>query len=522
MTEESLRHSIIRVFTQIKRQLFQKSNLVYNSPALPWVIIGLGVVLRLVQYLFNRSLWFDESLLALNIIDRSFWGLLQLLDHNQGAPIGFLLLEKLVIQVFGQSEYALRLFPFLSGIASLFIFYEVAKHYVKTKAVLIALSLFAISGPLIYYSVDVKQYSSDVAIALLIYWATIHLRAKGSSIPRIVLLGILGALAIWFSHPAVFVLGGLLVSLTLFSLKRKEWTTIGRMTIAYLFWALSLVAVYFISLHSLSQHQALLNYWSGSFMPFPPLSLSEVKWFVTAFFRIFQYPGGYRELPGIAALAFLIGCISMFSRRKERFLILMLPAFLVLLASGFHKYPFSGRLLLFLTPSLLLLIAEGAEKIRDRTKHNWPIIGIALVGLLFFHPVLSAGYHLIRPRTMEEIKPVMSYVRTHYQDGDVLYLYCYAQYAFKYYSEGYGFERSDYMVGESKSVQGDWGNYKSELDELRGNSRVWILFSHVESCNWEGKGVDDEKLFLHYLDSQGKRLDFFKRTGATVYLYDLR
>jgi len=264
MTEKFSAPNIIRVFTQIKRQLFQKSNLVYNSPALPWVIIGLGVVLRLVQYLFNRSLWFDESLLALNIIDRSFLGLLRLLDYNQGAPIGFLLLEKLVIQVFGQSEYALRLFPFLSGIASLFIFYDVAKRYVKTKAVLIALSLFAISGPLIYYSVEVKQYSSDVAIALLIYWVIIHLQAKGLSIPRIVLLGILGALAIWFSHPAVFVLGGVLVSLTLFSLKRKEWTTIGRMTIAYLFWALSLITVYFVSLHRLSKHQLLLNYWSGS------------------------------------------------------------------------------------------------------------------------------------------------------------------------------------------------------------------------------------------------------------------
>lgn len=522
MTEKFPGHNIIRAFTQIKRQLFQKSNLVYNSPALPWVIISFGVVLRLVQYLFNRSLWFDESLLALNIINRSFLGLLQPLGYNQGAPIGFLLLEKLIIQVFGQSEYALRLFPFLSGIASLFIFYDVAKRYVKTKAVLIALSLFAISGPLIYYSVEVKQYSSDVAIALLIYWATIHLRAKGLSIPRIVLLGILGALAIWFSHPAVFVLGGVLVSLTLFYLKRKDWATIGRMIVAYLFWALSLLTVYFVSLHSLSQHQALLNYWSGSFMPFPPWSLSEVKWFVTAFFRVFQHTAGYRELPGIAALAFLIGCISMFSRRKERFLILVLPAFLALLASAFHKYPFSGRLLLFFAPSLLLLIAEGAEKIRDRTKHNWPIMGIVLVGLLFLHPVLSAGYYLIRPRTMEEIKPVMNYVRIHRQDGDALYLYRYAQYAFKYYSEGYGFERSDYMVGESKSVKGDWGNYRNELDELRGNSRVWILFSHVESCNWGGKGVDDEKLFLHYLDSRGKRLGSFKRTGAAVYLYDLR
>ena len=33
-------------------------------------IIGLGVILRLRQYLVNRSLWLDEALITLNIIKR--------------------------------------------------------------------------------------------------------------------------------------------------------------------------------------------------------------------------------------------------------------------------------------------------------------------------------------------------------------------------------------------------------------------------------------------------------------------
>jgi len=131
------------------------------------MIICFGIVLRLRQYLFNRSLWLDEALLTLNIISRSFLELLQPLDYRQGAPIGFLFLEKLAVQLFGNSEYVLRLFPFLCGIISLFLFYKVATHYINIKAVLIALGLFAISGWLVYYSSEVKQYSSDVAIVLL-------------------------------------------------------------------------------------------------------------------------------------------------------------------------------------------------------------------------------------------------------------------------------------------------------------------------------------------------------------------
>ena len=81
--------------------------------------VFLGVLVRTVQYLSNRSLWGDEVNLALNIIDRSYGELSQVLDNNQAAPLGFLWLEKLATQIWGNSEYALRLFPFLSSIVSL-------------------------------------------------------------------------------------------------------------------------------------------------------------------------------------------------------------------------------------------------------------------------------------------------------------------------------------------------------------------------------------------------------------------
>ncbi|MCX7754677.1 MAG: hypothetical protein N2117_05455, partial [Anaerolineales bacterium] len=83
-----------------------------------WGLIGLGLVLRLRQYLINRSLWLDEAMLALNILHKDVWGLLGRLDYEQGAPVGFLLLEKLVVTLLGDGERALRLLPFLAGCAS--------------------------------------------------------------------------------------------------------------------------------------------------------------------------------------------------------------------------------------------------------------------------------------------------------------------------------------------------------------------------------------------------------------------
>ena len=95
----------------------------HETKHLLWGIVGFGITLRIVQYFHNRSLWLDEAMLGLNIINRSFAQLLMPLDYNQVcAPIGFLLTEKLFVELFGPSEYALRLFPFLCGLISLFLF----------------------------------------------------------------------------------------------------------------------------------------------------------------------------------------------------------------------------------------------------------------------------------------------------------------------------------------------------------------------------------------------------------------
>jgi predicted membrane-bound mannosyltransferase len=133
-----------------------------------WTAAVLGCLLRIVQYRLDRSLWMDEAYVSLNILHRSFAGLCRALDYHQGAPIGFLLLEKSAVRLWGGGEYVLRLFPLLAGIASVLLFYRLASKALPARAVPVAVGLFAISPSLIYYSSEVKQYSSDVAIALLL------------------------------------------------------------------------------------------------------------------------------------------------------------------------------------------------------------------------------------------------------------------------------------------------------------------------------------------------------------------
>src|SRR5437870_13922111 len=97
----NLRSFIIRklpaILTPTSDIVTAKSNIFSTSKRLPWVIIFLGVALRLAQYLANRSLWLDESYLAFNIVQRSFSQLFGPLDYHKVEPIGFLLIEKVAV-----------------------------------------------------------------------------------------------------------------------------------------------------------------------------------------------------------------------------------------------------------------------------------------------------------------------------------------------------------------------------------------------------------------------------------------
>src|SRR5215216_2407681 len=233
----------------------------YTAERLSWAVIAFGILLRAAQYLFNPSLYVDEGALALNVINRSFAGLLQPLDSNQAAPFGFLALERIALLAFGGSEYSLRLFPFLFSVASLFLFYHVARHCLAAWAVPIALAFFAASGHVIYYASQIKQYSSDVAITLLIVLIGLDVARKELIARRAALLAITGAVVVWFSHPSVFVLAGVGSTLALIALRERDWARFWKLAACCFLWVSSFATFYMISLRSLSGNSTLENSW---------------------------------------------------------------------------------------------------------------------------------------------------------------------------------------------------------------------------------------------------------------------
>ncbi len=254
-----------------------KAFLSWEKAAIALLILS-GMILRVRQYLTGRSLWADEAMLALNIVERDFVGMFQPLEYDQGAPVGFLLVEKLFNVTLGKHEFALRLFPLLVGLLSLGLFYLLLKRITSRAGLLIALALFAFNPRLIYYSSEVKQYIIDVAVSiLLLLIATSALSAS----PRkrdYAWLSLAGLLALWFSHSALFVLAGIGLALVVISLQRRDYSSLRLVIGMGVLWVLEIAFLYLLILKDLSQNAYMKEYWEGAFLPMP--LWSDPEWFV--------------------------------------------------------------------------------------------------------------------------------------------------------------------------------------------------------------------------------------------------
>ncbi|HZK80019.1 MAG TPA: hypothetical protein VFC46_03110, partial [Humisphaera sp.] len=72
------------------------------------VLICLGAIFRLRQYLACTSFWGDEAFVVMNVRLHSPVQLLGKLNWDQAAPPLFLWTLKAISTVFGQGEYAMR------------------------------------------------------------------------------------------------------------------------------------------------------------------------------------------------------------------------------------------------------------------------------------------------------------------------------------------------------------------------------------------------------------------------------
>ena len=482
-------------------------------------IIALGCFFIGVQYFYNRSLWFDEALLALNIINRNYAELLLPLDYYQSAPVLFLLIERFFVQISGQGEMSLRAFPVLCSLTSVLLFYRVAQKLASNKAVsLLALSLFCLSPSLIYFSSEIKQYICDVLVLLLNYWAMFrHIEGKGRF--RNPTLSIVGVVSVFLSNIAPVVLcttGMFLLAkrVSQHGFKNLENT---KTYLVVASWAAAFGAYYFLFIanHPLQQH--MTDYWQKAFPPQNLFSTEFLKWAARAVKMVFTGALAFPEKYGLFVpfvLAYVVALAHLFKSRKfEMLYLLTAPVLLHFALAYFKLYPFEHRFILYQTPLFVVGISIGFYQfyrkiVEERLKKRWPLLLLLLPAIFLFQLVSEF------PIERDEIKRSITFINNNIAKGDNLYIYYGAAGAFRYYRQT-GFVTFDNPAVFGQSEPGKMEVFAGDVAQFEG--RTWVLFSHLQPFGTEAEAA----FIVKHLSDRGKLLGSFKTKASAAYLFDL-
>ncbi|MEM8615071.1 MAG: hypothetical protein AAGF93_23905 [Cyanobacteria bacterium P01_H01_bin.105] len=492
--------------------------------------LGIGVLLRVTQYFSNRSLWFDEVALGLNLLDRNYIELLEALDYNQAAPPLFLWIEKLAMDLWGSHEYVLRLFPLLGGLLSLGLFYRLTQQFTQGWVRSIAILLFSVQGYIAYFASETKPYSWDVAIALLLFMVLTALDTLRPNLNQLLTASVVGIVSIWLSFPSIFILasieGANLIKLRLWQISQKSLKAfLLRRIPLYTTWILSFCSLYFGIIRKTLSDTGLADSWAGRY----PDSLLDISWLLDSFGRFFYRPLGFPgPADGVAMVAFITGCILLYRTAKYRLLYLSSPFLITLLAAFLHKYPFRERLILFLTPFALILLSEGIVFWLVRWKKKpriQGVISLIMAVTLIFMP-LGRGLHAtIDPTSshFDHVRPTLRYIDTHWQSGDKLYVLPGAQLQFEFYNRRFQLPMPDIVLSQLRNI-GIWKVSDEDLEqhyqelkalkqsELQNKKRVWILLAR--------KRPTAEEAIVNQLNRLGTLIERKQYPGAMVGLYD--
>jgi hypothetical protein len=378
--------------------------------------LTLGLALRLFHYLRNPSVWHDEAALVLNVLGKSFAGLLGPLYFSEAAPPLFLWLEKALAGLLGDGTYALRLLPFLASGAALFTLAAAARRLLSPPAALWAVLLFGCSDRLVWHCCEAKPYALDVLAAAGLLFALT--RTDAWPLPRqLALFSVLAPALIFLCYPACFLLGGLALSLlpaVVRGQSPRTWLRYGLFLAAVggsflLLWAGPVRA---------QRDETILQCWQDVF-PCWDRPWTVPGWTVLRLLEVVRY--SLEPTGNVLAVVAGVGAAGLWRAGRRRVVIFLLgPVALAGLAALLGQYPFgASRVMVFAAPGMLLLIAAGLPAAFTWLRRFGPLAPFLLAGVVLF-PIAQAGYRVGWPWPRADAAGAAAFVAAHCRAGEAV------------------------------------------------------------------------------------------------------
>jgi hypothetical protein len=392
-----------------------------------WMLVLLGVSLRLREFFASRSLWLDEVALLLQIKRRSYERLL--LDGpggNQGAPAAYLMLSKMALHYFSSLEVGARIVSLLCGIGAMFLTgWLVIVSFRDNLTRILGLLLIATSPWLVYYSAEGKQYMQEVLLALAVVSVSIRYEQRRTSLGIFALFGVV---AVWFSHSACVVLCACGALQIMRAVSRGEKTRAIALVSVSVAWAASFAVHASTTMHALFGNRALMLYWGHGLAPWRKGVSSVALWIVEIWGSLMEYifiPArlfALRELDaswwGIAwqgglCCVVLLGIVRMFRERSPLAPYVALILCIAFMLALFRFAPLSSRLVLYTAPFIVVSAARGVAFLVEGARGQGTLMRMGALGaaLLVVAPsVASSTAGALKPLDRNNIKGALRYL----------------------------------------------------------------------------------------------------------------
>ncbi|MBN8669095.1 MAG: glycosyltransferase family 39 protein [Chitinophagales bacterium] len=475
---------------------------------LAFAAIAAGVAIRIGVYLQNRNLMIDEANVARNIYERGFTQLWSPLTYEQYAPPLWLWLVKASTLLINMGEQALRLSSMLSGIASLLLLYLILKQLNMLRSAWYALILFASGYIYVRYSTELKQYMTDVAVALTLILAALRMNITDTKPAKFSLLWVVaGSITVWLSMPSVFILAGVgsyyLLSYHQESKLKQAWPII----IAGTVWVIQFALYYLLILKDQANSSYLQNFHKDYFLSARPTTLKEIDHNLSLLGQILGESSGFTFLAKSMHAVFITwSCWVLLRNNRKLFALIVLPLILVLIAAAANQFTLISRVVLFMMPVMLILITMGLDKLLQ-VKHLY-IKALVFTACTICVVNLQVFRFFVTPMEAEQLTDAMELCNKHSITSNALYIHCGAVPPFIYYTTIHPEKQRWKNMADAHQLKWD-ADYR-KLAETSTKPCAFIFTSIYE---------EDLHNITNTLQQQLKETDKIDKHGCHAYIY---
>ncbi len=463
-------------------------------------VLALGalvLVVHDVKYLLNLPFWNDEAWVAVT----TRFPLSQLPAVTSSTPIGWSVLIRLVTV---PGEQTSRLVPLAFAGAAVVVAYWFGRELGwPRREVSVAAGLLAGTAVLLVPAMlvrdDLKQYTADACLALLVLALTSRLERKWSR-PALVALALAVCGGMLFSDGSAFAGVAAFGAVFVVQLAQRAWRRLAEVAVAGLGTAIVMVGVY-AGFDARATGPGLTAYWSADYLPVHGGLHADLKFVTSHFSGVGAYFGlGPVWLALPLVLAGLVTIFLLGRPATALTVIALWPEMLVISAA--QKYPFldlrTSTFLIAITTAVAAIGVAGVCSLLRPRLRGVLAAGLAALALAGF--VIGVQPY-VRSHNIpnEDVRDQASYVAAHAGRSDVILVNLNSNWGFAYYwptgvpgrraesrvlqgYEAYFPSQPNIVVARGRDAAGVDSALSQAVARQHACARIWLVRTHVTAA----------------------------------------